>query len=81
MTELARTLNVSRQAIYDWQAGASITAENAEKLANLARATDVLAAERLTTSNEILRRRMRRPGAFSIRFGMASRRRELRGFS
>jgi transcriptional regulator with XRE-family HTH domain len=56
MTELARVLNVSRQAIYDWQSGASITAENAAKLADLARAADVFAAEGLTTTHQILRR-------------------------
>jgi transcriptional regulator with XRE-family HTH domain len=56
MTELARVLNVSRQAIYDWQSGGSITAENAAKLADLARAADVFAAEGLTTTHQILRR-------------------------
>jgi transcriptional regulator with XRE-family HTH domain len=56
MTELARVLNVSRQAIYDWQSGASITAENAARLADLARAADVFAAEGLTTTHQILRR-------------------------
>ncbi len=56
MTELARVLKVSRQAIYDWQSGASITAENAARLADLARAADVFAAEGLTTTHQILRR-------------------------
>jgi transcriptional regulator with XRE-family HTH domain len=56
MTELARVLNVSRQAIYDWQSGASITAEHAARLADLARAADVFAVEGLTTTHQILRR-------------------------
>jgi transcriptional regulator with XRE-family HTH domain len=58
ITELARVLNVSRQAIYDWQSGASITAENATKLADLARAANVFAAEGLTTTHQILRRKI-----------------------
>ena len=56
MTELARVLKVSRQAIYDWQSGESLTAENAAKLADLARAADVFAAEGLATTHQILRR-------------------------
>jgi transcriptional regulator with XRE-family HTH domain len=58
MTELARVLNVSRQAIYDWQSGSSITAENASKLADLARAADVFVTEGLTTTHQVLRRQI-----------------------
>jgi len=57
-TELARALKVSRQAIYDWRSGASITAENATRLTDLARAADVFAAEGLTTTHQILRRQI-----------------------
>lgn len=56
--ELARALKVSRQAIYDWRSGASITAENAARLTDLARAADVFAAEGLTTTHQILRRQI-----------------------
>ncbi|NGO53115.1 helix-turn-helix transcriptional regulator [Allomesorhizobium camelthorni] len=58
VTELARVLKVSRQAIYDWQSGTSITAENAAKLEDLSRAADVFQVEGLTASHQILRRRV-----------------------
>jgi hypothetical protein len=38
VTDLASLLKVSRQAIYDWQAGKAIAVENAAKLSELARA-------------------------------------------
>jgi transcriptional regulator with XRE-family HTH domain len=56
ITDLARALGVSRQAIYDWQSGKQIAAENAARLADLARAADVFAAEGLTASAQILQR-------------------------
>jgi predicted transcriptional regulator len=58
MTELARSLKVSRQAIYDWQSGASIKAEHAEKLADLAHAAEIFAKKGLTTTHQILRRQI-----------------------
>ena len=56
ITDLARALGVSRQAIYDWQSGKQIAAENAARLADLARAADVFAAEGLTASAQLLQR-------------------------
>lgn len=56
VTELANALGVSRQSIYDWQSGQPITAENAAKLADMARATDIFATEGLTTTSQMLRR-------------------------
>lgn len=56
ITDLASALGVSRQAVYDWQSGRPIAAENATRLADLARAADVLAAEGLTATTQILRR-------------------------
>lgn len=56
VTDLARALGVSRQAIYDWQSGKPIAAENAARLADLARAADVFAGEGLTASAQLLRR-------------------------
>lgn len=56
VADLARALNVSRQSIYDWQSGGSITPENAKKLNELARAADVFVAEGLTATNQLLRR-------------------------
>jgi DNA-binding transcriptional regulator YiaG len=56
VTELAVTLGVSRQAIYDWQSGKAITTENAARLADLGRAADVFEAHGLNTSAQLLRR-------------------------
>jgi len=59
VTDLAKALNVSRQAIYDWQAGKPIAPENAERLADLGRAADVLAREGLTATGILVRRPLR----------------------
>lgn len=56
ITDLADAMGVSRQAIYDWQRGKPISADNAARLADLARAADVFAGERLTASAQLLRR-------------------------
>jgi len=56
ITDLARALGVSRQAIYDWQSGKQIAAENAARLADLARAADVFAVEGLIASAQLLQR-------------------------
>jgi transcriptional regulator with XRE-family HTH domain len=59
VTDLAGVLGVSRQAIYDWQAGKAIAPENASRLSNLARAADVFAIEGLTVTSQVLRRPIR----------------------
>ncbi len=56
VTDLAAALGVSRQAIYDWQAGKSIAPQNAARLADLAAAADVLSSEKLTVTAQLLRR-------------------------
>jgi hypothetical protein len=56
VTDLAGLLNVSRQAVYDWQAGKSITAENSARLDELAKAADLLAIEGLRGTSQALRR-------------------------
>jgi hypothetical protein len=38
VTDIAYALNVSRQAIYDWQAGKALSPENADRLGEMARA-------------------------------------------
>ena len=53
---LARALGVSRQAIYDWQAGKPIAGENAERLADLARAADVFVEANIEASAQLFRR-------------------------
>ena len=42
ITDLAGALGVSRQAIYDWHAGKQISAENFERVREIARAADLL---------------------------------------
>lgn len=56
VTDLAAALGVSRQAIYDWQSGKPVTAQNAARLMDLAAAADVFAAENLTATAQLLRR-------------------------
>lgn len=56
VTELAVTLGVSRQAIYDWQSGKAITADNAARLADLGRAADIFEVHGLNTSAQLIRR-------------------------
>ena len=56
VTDLASILKVSRQAIYDWQAGRAIAIENATKLSELARAADLFAVEGLRGTSQALRR-------------------------
>ena len=56
VTDIAHALSVSRQAVYDWQNGKPIAAENAARLADLARAADEFATEGLTASAQLLRR-------------------------
>jgi len=56
MTDLAALLRVSRQAVYDWQVGKEITAENLHRVERLAKAADVLAVEGLRGTSSALRR-------------------------
>ena len=56
ITDLARALGVSQQAVYDWQSGKQIAVDNATRLADLARAADVFAEEGTTVSAQLLQR-------------------------
>jgi predicted transcriptional regulator len=56
VTDLARVLQVSRQAIYDWQAGKPVAAENAARLSELAKAADLFAVEGLRGTSQAMRR-------------------------
>ncbi len=58
ITELANLFGVSRQAVYDWQAGKPLAHENAAKLEDLAKAADVLAATGVAGSSQLLRRKI-----------------------
>ncbi len=59
ITDLATAMGVSRQALYDWQAGKAVASEHAARLADLAGAADVFALEGLTGSSESLHRAVR----------------------
>ena len=56
IADLANALGVSRQALYDWQAGKPVSAENAARLADLGRAADVLEEYGLPASAQLVRR-------------------------
>ncbi len=56
VTSLAKILGVSRQAVYDWQSGKPIADENAERLADLARAADVFVEANIEPSAQLFRR-------------------------
>ncbi len=58
VTELAAALGVTRQSIYDWQNGGSISASNSGRLSDLAAAVDVLADSGMTNLRQLLRRRL-----------------------
>ena len=56
--ELANLFGVSRQAVYDWKAGAQPSAETVTRLAELARAADVFAQAGVTVNAQTLRRKV-----------------------
>lgn len=56
VTTLADALRVSRQAIYDWQAGKAITFENASRLEDLARAAEIFSDEGLAGQSRVFHR-------------------------
>lgn len=64
VTELASFFGVSRQAIYNWQAGEPISAHNEALLQQLADATTLLHRENLTGSSSLIKRRL--PGGKTL---------------
>jgi transcriptional regulator with XRE-family HTH domain len=58
ITELANLFGVSRQAVYDWQAGKPTAPENAAKLDDLAKAADTIALTGVESSSQMLRRKI-----------------------
>lgn len=59
VTDMAELLRVSRQAIYDWQAGKPVAPENALRLWDLAQAADIFAVEGLRGTSQSLHRPIR----------------------
>jgi transcriptional regulator with XRE-family HTH domain len=60
VTDMAELLRVSRQAIYDWQAGKPVAPESALRLWDLAQAAAVFAVEGLRGSSQALHRPIRK---------------------
>lgn len=59
VSDLAKALGVSRQAIYDWQAGRPIAAENVARLQDLSRAADLFEGAGLQVTIHVMRRPIR----------------------
>jgi transcriptional regulator with XRE-family HTH domain len=57
ISDLASTLGVSRQSVYNWLNGEPVAPENAAKLHDLAQAADILAHEGLTVNAALLKRK------------------------
>jgi transcriptional regulator with XRE-family HTH domain len=64
VTELASLFGVSRQAIYNWQAGHPIAESNQDRLEQLAKASDRLEAEGFADKSSVLRRKL--PGGATL---------------
>jgi hypothetical protein len=56
VADLSKALGVSRQAVYDWQAGRPIAAENAARIEDVARAAEIFAREGLQATPQMMRR-------------------------
>lgn len=57
VTDLATTLGVTRQSIYNWLNGAPVADDNAAKLRDLAQAADILAHEGVKVNASFLKRK------------------------
>lgn len=58
VSDLATLFGVSRQAIYNWQAGEQPKPEHLTKLEDLAKAADIIAAEGLPHPSQLLKRKI-----------------------
>ena len=57
ITQLAVVFGVSRQAIYAWKAGESISENNADKLDDLNRAADIFVTAGMADAGRLMRRK------------------------
>lgn len=57
VSDLASTLGVTRQSIYNWINGEPVAQDNAAKLSDLAQAADLLAYERVAVNSTLLKRK------------------------
>lgn len=58
ISEMARLFGVSRQTIYNWQAGEPIAQQNEDRLDQLAHAADVLRANGISEQASVMRRKL-----------------------
>ena len=59
MAEIAECVGVTRQSLYNWRSGGVIKADNREKLENLRKAADVIAASKVGLSSFDTKRKLR----------------------
>lgn len=57
ISDLANTFGVTRQSIYNWLNGESVTADNAAKLEELAQAADILMHEGVEVTPSLMKRK------------------------
>lgn len=58
VSELSRVFGVSRQAVHEWIKGGTLSPRNAQRLSDLARATDVLLEAGIDASPQVFRRKI-----------------------
>lgn len=57
ISELAQAFGVTRQSVYNWLNGESVSDENAARINDLARAADLMAHAGITTDSTLLKRK------------------------
>ncbi|MEZ5661425.1 MAG: hypothetical protein R3E83_23820 [Burkholderiaceae bacterium] len=58
VSELSRVFGVSRQAVHEWIKGGTLSPRNAQRLSELARATDVFLEAEIDASPQVFRRKI-----------------------
>ncbi|MBK8637105.1 MAG: hypothetical protein IPN92_02075 [Chromatiaceae bacterium] len=58
VSELSRVFGVSRQAVHEWIKGGALSPRNAQRLSELARATDVFLEAEIEVSPQVFRRKI-----------------------
>ncbi len=58
VSELSRVFGVSRQAVHEWIKGGTLSPRNAQRLSDLARATDVFLEAGIDASFQVFRRKI-----------------------
>jgi DNA-binding transcriptional regulator YiaG len=58
VSELSRLFGVSRQAVHEWIKGGALSPRNAQRLSELAKATDVFLEAEIDVTSQVFRRRI-----------------------